>query len=167
MRKQKNFYQKIKYSLLGMKKEDQRLIKSGRYKEAKTTIQKHTKELKKIIKQIDWPNVSKVGRKASRAAWLFAQHSVHDPKFQKRCLTLMKKEKTDEVEIKDVAYLDDRVRVQDGRRQVYGTQFYTSRDKKIKPRPIFKIKELDIRRQAVNLPPFEDYRKQMEKLYNQ
>lgn len=84
---------------------------------------KHTARMKEIVEQIGWPTISKVGEKASTDAWILVQHADRDIEFQKYCLSLMKQESVGEVSLHDIAYLEDRVRVNSGQPQLYGTQF--------------------------------------------
>src|SRR5260370_27596485 len=67
---------------------------------------------------------STVGKYASESAWLLVQHADHDLAFQKMCLDLMKAQAAGEVSPANMACLEDRGRVGEGRPQFYGTQFY-------------------------------------------
>jgi hypothetical protein len=84
---------------------------------------RNTARMKEIVDQIGWPTLSKVGEKASGDAWLLIQHADRDIEFQRHCLELMKAESAGEVALRDIAYLEDRVRVNSGQPQLYGTQF--------------------------------------------
>lgn len=92
---------------------------------------RNTARMKEIVKQIGWPTISKVGEKASGDAWLLVQHADRDVEFQKYCLGLMKAEPTGEVDLGDIAYLEDRVRMNSGQPQLYGTQFRWKGNKSI------------------------------------
>lgn len=111
--------------------------------------------LKEIIKEMGWPTKSKVGEDGAIAAWCIAQHADLDPVFQQECLTLMKDSPEGEVRKQDLAYLEDRVRVNTNRPTLYGTQFYTNEAGVYGPRPIEKIEGLNERRSSVGLEPFE------------
>ncbi|MFI6797221.1 DUF6624 domain-containing protein [Streptosporangium canum] len=63
-----------------------------------------------------------------------------------------------------MASLVDRVRVADGRSQVYGTQYWTH-DGVYEPRPIEDLERLDVRRAEVGLAPQADYDRTMRDLY--
>jgi hypothetical protein len=56
----------------------------------------------------------------------------------------------------NLAYLEDRVRVHDGRPQLYGTQF-TVADGELQPSPIEDPQRLDARRAAAGLDTFAAY----------
>jgi hypothetical protein len=124
-------------------------------------IDKENKEkLQKIIKKIGWPTIAKVGEEASYAAWLVVQHADHDIAFQEECLKLMLESKED-VLPGNIAYLMDRVAVNKGELQIYGTQFYRNEDGQIIPRPIKDIKNLNSRRKEMGLEGFSVYRDKM------
>ena len=66
---------------------------------------------------------------AADAAWLMAQHAIHDPEFQRECLGLLEAAVWQgEASPRNLAYLTDRVLVHEGRPQRYGTQFMHGHD---------------------------------------
>ena len=79
--------------------------------------------MKEIVSKIGWPTISKVGKEASSGAWLLIQHADHDIDFQKECLSVMKSESGEEISLRNIAYLEDRIKINLGLPQVYGTQF--------------------------------------------
>ena len=125
---------------------------------------KNTEELKNIISQIGWPQISRVGEKAATGAWLLAQHADHDLKFQKKCLKLLQIEvKRNEADRKLAPYLVDRILVNESKKQVYGTQFYRSkRTGKLIPRPIRDKNKVDKLRTTVGLEPLSKYKYKLE-----
>lgn len=123
----------------------------------------NTVAMKEIIEKYGWPTISKVGEKASKMAWLLVQHADAETEFQKKCLALMRDQPEGEVDKMDVAYLEDRVRVHDGKPQIYGTQFYTDGKGNFGPRPIEDVNNLEQRRKEVGLGSFEEYKVQMGK----
>lgn len=125
---------------------------------------KHTAALKRIVQQHGWPTISLVGKKASRAAWLLAQHADHDTGFQQACLKLMKAVPEDEVARSDIAYLEDRVLVAKGQPQLYGTQFFDD-GRGLQSRPIINRRNLAKRRKSMGLTSFASYVKEHNKLY--
>ena len=126
---------------------------------------KNTESLKLIVEEIGWPTVSLVGSEASMQAWLLVQHADHDPEFQVYCLGLMKKQSDGEVAKKNIAYLEDRVKVGNGEPQLYGTQFHTGKSGKLEPRPIENPKQLEERRSQMELGTFESYLTMMHEAY--
>lgn len=131
---------------------------------------KNTEVMKRIVREIGWPTISKVGKESSESAWLLVQHSDHDPDFQQQCLDLMKAEADGEVSQVDIAYLEDRVRVNTNRGQIYGTQFHETRDAegnilKYEPQPIEEPEHLDERRANLGLEPHAEYTGQLTQKY--
>jgi hypothetical protein len=121
---------------------------------------RHTERLRAIVAEIGWPTRTRVGDKASHGAWLLAQHADHDPAFQRECLRLMREAGPDEIRPVDLAYLEDRIAVHEGRPQRYGTQFRTLHGR-TDPHPIEDPEHLDDRRREVGLGPFEDYARRL------
>jgi len=126
----------------------------------------NTARLKELIEQQGWPTISAVGKKAAVAAWLLAQHADKDPAFQEKCLALMRALPKDEVILWNIALFEDRVRMNTGRPQLYGTQFRMS-EGNFGPGPIEDEQRLEERRAAMGLEPFEDYSRDMRKLYEE
>lgn len=124
---------------------------------------RNTREMKNIIAQNGWPTISMVGKKGTQAAWLIVQHADRDVRFQRRCLRLLKDHKNDgEVYRRHIAYLWDRVNINEGRPQLFGTQFYTNRQGRFGPRPIRTRKLLSRRRHAYHMQPFARYELSMK-----
>lgn len=63
----------------------------------------------------------------------------------------------------NLVYLEDKVRVYQGRPQLYGTQFDDQEN--FRPKHIEDEAHLDERRASVGLRPFSEYKKQMEEVY--
>lgn len=126
---------------------------------------KNAERLKEIVAQIGWPSISKVGKEASPAAWLLVQHADHDIEFQKVCLDFMKDESKGEVDLHDIAYLEDRIRVNEEKPQLYGTQFNTVEGKFV-PKEIEDAENVDSRRKEMGLPTLEENIEEMYRKYN-
>ncbi|MBI2551436.1 hypothetical protein HYV73_03785 [Candidatus Uhrbacteria bacterium] len=125
----------------------------------------NTIRLQEIIDEIGWPTISKVGKEASRMAWLIAQHADHDSIFQHRVLEIMKSVEAGEIEKSELAYLEDRVRVNEGKAQRFGTQFFCDKDGVFGPRLIEDRNGLENRRKEFRLEPFAEYEKKMREKY--
>ena len=132
--------------------------------EDKTLDQRNTERMKEIIEQFGWPTVSKVGEKISNMAWLLVQHADRNVEFQKKCLALMKEQTEGEVDKIDVAYLEDRVRVNEGKPQLYGTQFY-GEGEQYGPRPIEDVANVDARRKKLGMESLEEYKNELREKY--
>ena len=119
---------------------------------------RNTARMREIVDTYGWPMKSMVGAGGAHAAWLLVQHADHDVVFQRQCLTLMRALlEIDEVHRQDVAYLTDRVLCNEGKPQIYGTQFHLVSGNS-QPRPIKDAENVDKRRLESGLPTLEEYR---------
>jgi hypothetical protein len=120
--------------------------------------------LAELVTRRGWPGHSSVGEDGAHAAWLLAQHADRRPELQQVFLEAMRGAvKTGEASPADLAYLEDRVRVNAGRPQLYGTQF-VGIGEEFGPAPIEEPHGLDQRRASVGLQPFSDYEAHMREL---
>jgi hypothetical protein len=79
--------------------------------------------LSQIMDEHGWPGISLVGAEAARRAWLIAQHADRQLDVQRRALRLMEQAvAAGEADRSQLAFLRDRVLVNEGRKQIYGTQ---------------------------------------------
>jgi hypothetical protein len=95
---------------------------SMRRKESETGVydealdRKHATFAKEVIQSFQgWPIITQIGKEAVRHLWLIVQHADFDPSFQLECLELIRALPKNEVDQRDVAYLEDRVRVNSGK----------------------------------------------------
>jgi hypothetical protein len=114
--------------------------------------------LREIVEEHGWPGRALVGDEGAEHAWLLAQHADRQLDFQRRALALL----SDAVGAGDaprrhLAYLTDRVRMNEGREQVYGTQIAGADDHGVVPWPIADPDGLEERRAKMGLEPFADY----------
>jgi hypothetical protein len=117
-----------------------------------------TARLKEIIDEHGWPTWDLVGVDGATAAWAIAQHSDQDVAFQKGALTLLEAAAADgNSSPGEVAYLTDRVAVNSGEPQVYGTQLRGCVDGKPAPAPMIDEDQVDERRAEVGLGTLEEY----------
>lgn len=96
-----------------------------------------------------WPTRSVVGASGVRAVWILAQQ---DTALQRIALHRMMESGPGEALPADVAVLEDRVRLQSGRKQLYGSQLRTVNGM-LAPAPIEDSAHVDMRRDAAGLPP--------------
>lgn len=121
---------------------------------------KNIARLEEMIKQHGWPGKSLVGEEASKAAFLILQHS--DLTRQEKYLPLLKKAaKKGDTRPADVAMLEDRILVNRGKKQIYGTQVHSGSDTggKFVLAPIEDEEHVDERRASVGLMPLKEYLK--------
>lgn len=125
-------------------------------------FKKHAKHLKDLIEIYGWPKISEMGKDASKAAWLIAQHADQDIAFQELCLSLMQQlysSSPQEVERHHIALLIDRVLVNKKKPQIFGTQYFLNKDNTISFFPTKNPENVDLRRKEYMLPPLADYEK--------
>ncbi|MDP2947485.1 MAG: hypothetical protein Q8N88_05210 [Nanoarchaeota archaeon] len=114
--------------------------------------------IRKIIEDYGYPTQKLIGKQAMGSFWILIQHQDFDLGLQEECL------KNCDFQPKEEAPLTDRVLLNSGKKQIYGTQFHRDKKLNLVPRPIKDIKNLDKRRKSVGLEPFKEYRKKMEKI---
>ncbi|MFI9591177.1 DUF6624 domain-containing protein [Nonomuraea sp. NPDC052265] len=125
----------------------------------------NTAFMKGLIAERGWPGNDMVGEEAAHVAWVLIQHADLDLEFQRSCLPLLRAAvDAGQAKASDLAYLIDRVRVAEGRPQVYGTQYWVQ-DGVFGPRPTEDPDRLDKRRAEVGLAPQADYGRTMRDLY--
>ena len=120
---------------------------------------RNTTLMKELVDKIGWPTIPLVGSDGARSAWLLVQHADHDVEWQEYSLQLMEAHRaTGQVSRADIAYLTDRVLVNQGKSQVYGTQFHSVGGVR-KPRPIQNLEHVEERRKEMGLTTLEEYTK--------
>ena len=98
-----------------------------------------------------WPTKSVAGALATRAVWLLAHK---DTALARAALKRMMEAGPEESNAADVAVLEDRLRLQSGRKQIYGTQFIAGADGALMPAPMEDSTHVDLRREDAGLPAF-------------
>ena len=102
-----------------------------------------------------WPGWRLVGRDGAAAAWLVAQSAIDDVGLERRCLEMLEiAVACGDADPVHFAYLADRVRMNDGRDQLYGSQFVLGEHGDLEPWPVDDPAAVDARRARLGLPPF-------------
>ncbi|MGL6127912.1 DUF6624 domain-containing protein [Chryseobacterium artocarpi] len=122
-------------------------LSGGYHPEMESVHKTNAKRLREIILEIGFPTISKVGKKASDAAWLIVQHSIGEPEFMKNCYQMME-ENSHDINLTNKAYLYDRIQVFQGKPQKYGTQLIADGI----PYPVENKKHLNNDRKKAGLP---------------
>lgn len=164
----------LKEEIFKMRDVDQKMrfayLKSGKSEEyqrqVKNIDQSHTVRLKAIIHIYGWPGIKLIGADGSEAMWLLVQHSP-DKGFQKAALEKLRQAvlRKDASSL-NLAYLEDRVLMQEGKLQLYGTQWIEKGDGKHYLYPVENFGQINIRRFGVGLDSLEESRKKYAQLYN-
>ena len=121
--------------------------------------------LREIVEEHGWPGRSLVGEQGAEHAWLLVQHADRQLDFQRRALVLLNAAVgAGDAPRRHLAYLTDRVRMNEGREQVYGTQMASVDDHVVVPWPVEDPDRLEERRAEMGLEPFADYVAEFAKL---
>lgn len=152
----------LRDELLAMKERDLRTrarlaedgsLYDGYHPEMEAVHRENAARLSQIIDEHGWPGPGLVGEDGAEAAWLIVQHAIGEPPLQRRCLTLLQSAvERGDAPAWQAAYLEDRIRVYEGRGQRYGTQLDIGPDGKLIPFPIEDPERVDERRKAIGLP---------------
>lgn len=99
--------------------------------------------------------------------WATCAHADLDVGFQRQCLALLEAAvAAGEASASNFAYLVDRVRVHEGRPQVYGTQLQTTNGE-LTAGEIEDEAQVDERRAHVGLGPLREYVAMVKRLHGQ
>lgn len=119
---------------------------------------RHGDRLAQIMDAHGWPTPDLVGEAAAQAAWLIAQHADRQLDVQRRALHLMEQAvKAGKAGARELAFLRDRVLVNDGRKQIYGTQIAGIKNGSPVPWPCQEPDRVDELRAQVGIEPFTEY----------
>ncbi len=132
-------------------------LSNGYNEEMAKLHNKNAKALDDLIDAIGFPTIDKVGKEANEAAWLVIHHSIGQPDFMKKCVTLLKKAVSEnQANPVNLAYLTDRVAVFEGSAQQYGTQFDWDENGELSPNPYDDEFKVNQRRKSIGLKTLEE-----------
>jgi hypothetical protein len=123
------------------------------------------RRLDAIIHDHRWPSAELVGRKASAASWTIIQHA--DLAYQKKYVELMTEAaNSGNLSWALLATTIDRIRVREGKQQVYGSQFHEVKGELVSF-PIEDEAHVDERRAKVGLQPLAEYATMLRGFFKQ
>ncbi|MEO0341107.1 MAG: DUF6624 domain-containing protein [Bacteroidota bacterium] len=136
--------------------------------EIQATDQENLIAIRAIFEEHGFPSKSLVGEEASHRFWVLVQHADQDVDFQAEVTAdLSIKCEAGEADVKDYAFLLDRVRVNRAQKQVYGTQVELKADgSAFIPKPLEDPDTVEQRRAQVGLEPLSKYLIDMNELYS-
>ena len=122
-------------------------------------LERHLQALKSLFATYGFLGYHQVGKEGASDFWLLVQHCDRDPQFQESVLVAMESEvNAGNASNQEFAYLTDRVRVNQGRPQVFGTQLELNKmGNSYVSRPCVAPAELNRRRSSIGLEPIELY----------
>lgn len=128
--------------------------------------QSHQKLISEIIKNNGYPGYNLVGEQGANIAFIIVQHSDHNPEFQKNYLELMKIEvEKGNDKASNYALLTDRSNLNNGKKQIYGTQVaYNFKISQAFPKNLKDSVQVNKRRKAIGLEPIEVYLNRMSEI---
>ena len=133
------------------------LHRSGYHPEMEQLHRRHNARMRSIVQLYGWPGRSLVGDDGCRAAGFIVQHAILDPELQEHCVELLADAVVSgEAEAFMLALLTDRVLMQKGEPQIYGTQYIGAEGGGVEPWAIAEPETVDERRLAVDLPPLTE-----------
>jgi len=126
-------------------------------KDMKETDYENLKKVNAIIRDNGWLGPQTVGIDGAQGLFLVIQHA--DLETQEHYLPLIKKaEKKGEILSSNLAILEDRICMRNGRNQIYGSQGFTDKETGKKYiYPIGNIDDLEERRKTMGMRPMKDY----------
>lgn len=155
----------LRAELLGMREYDQSVrgelaedgsLFDGYHPRMESVHRDNAARLRAIIAESGWPTADVVGVDGAEAAWMIAQHSIGEPGFMRSCRDLI-----DEASVRGAvsrahfAFIDDRIRVFEGRAQRFGTQLRGGPDG-LEPYPLEDPAGVEQRRRDLGMPALSE-----------
>lgn len=131
-----------------------------------TVDERNRTRLKEIFEEYGFPNKEIVGKDAMYGIFLMIQHSDGDKEWQKTQLKNIEiAVKNGDMNGQSYAYLYDRIKINSGEKQLYGTQFSSVDpvNKTVELAGTEDIGNLDKRRMEIGMMPIEMYKRLMLK----
>ena len=117
----------------------------------------HIVKVKNILDERGWLGADIIGNQGNQTLWLVIQHSK--PETQQRYLPMLREAVNDgNAHAMQLAYLEDRVAIGKGEKQIYGSQIgqdHTTGEYYLSP--LIDPDNVDKRRAEVGLDPLKDY----------
>ncbi|MDE1206552.1 DUF6624 domain-containing protein [Tenacibaculum larymnensis] len=125
------------------------------------------KKVLEIFKEYGFVGFDIAGEEGSRNFWLVVQHLDTKPEFQEEVLKKMKIEiENMNASPENYAYLLDRVQLNMGEKQVYGTQvLYNWKVCQAYPKPLIDSINVNKRRNEIGMKALEVYLNEMSKMH--
>ncbi|MBD1426103.1 DUF6624 domain-containing protein [Sphingobacterium arenae] len=134
-----------------------------------SVFQTNQKTIASYFSTYGYLGYNEVGKEGSNHFWLLVQHCDHDPKFQKQVLKEMDAHvKKKNANPQNYAYLFDRVQVNAGKKQLFGTQvdyLVESTGRAIPRNGLIDSADIDTRRTEYRLSPLSEYLNDMTTMH--
>lgn len=132
---------------------------------SKAIDEPNTKRITQIFDQIGFPNTGKVGKEGMQAYMTLLQHAPTDELRVRSLKPITEAFKNKEIPPMAYANFVDRLRLHQGKKQIYGSGFEI-KDGKLVLSPTKDVNNLEKRRTKIGLPPMAEYIKELEELYH-
>jgi hypothetical protein len=172
------FNQKLADQLAGMAAVDQQAawIPVGKFKSLSeeewnafkdSVFTTHKIHLETIFYEWGYPGYNLVGTKGEQHFWLMVQHADADPHFQTKVLEALAIAVNEgNADGRNYGLLLDRVKLNTGQKQVYGTQVsYHLATGQAYPKPLEDSTHVNERRASIGLEPLEEYLNHMTRMH--
>jgi hypothetical protein len=154
----------LRSELLAMEAEDRRVrqelmdagLLGGPYVPRMEAVHvKNAARLRELIYEYGWPAQDIAGEDGAKSAWFITQHAVGEPQFQREALRMVQACVAEgRVAPWNAAYLEDRIAMQEGRAQRYGTQWMDDEiDGRARPWKLAEPERVNELRTSVGLGP--------------
>jgi hypothetical protein len=133
------------------------VLDDGYHPEMEAVHLRSASRLKEVLAEYGWPSPALVGHDGAESAWLIVQHAIGDPPFQRLCLRLLQvAAQSGEAPPWQAAMLEYRIRMFEGKPQLYGTQFETDCGGTLRPYLLEDPEHVEERRGKVGLEPLSN-----------
>jgi len=129
---------------------------AGYHPEMEAVHRENAARLREVVDATGWPGRGRVGDDGASAAFRILQHAIGEPALLRAYLPrLQEAARGGDVDPAEVAMLEDRIRVFEGRPQRFGTQLDWSDDGEamVPMNGVERPESVDLRRAEVGLPP--------------
>ena len=115
--------------------------------------------LEDVLNKYGYPGFDLVGKEGEKYYWLMTQHCDFDPTFQAKVLEKLEQQvKIENADGRNFGLLTDRVNLNLGKKQIYGTQVsYVRETGQAIPKPLSDSLSVNERRKSVGLESIEEY----------
>jgi len=130
----------------------------GYHADMEAVHRRNAERLEAVIAERGWPGRAIAGEDGASAAWRIVQHAIGEPQRVRAWLPLLREAVArGDAATRELAMLEDRIRVFEGRLQRYGTQYdwNATGDAMVPMNGVEEPETVDERRAAVGLPPIE------------
>jgi hypothetical protein len=129
---------------------------------------RHQPVLEAIVRKYGYPGFKQVGETSAKNFFLLVQHADAHPAFQQQVLKMMAAEvQHKNADSRSFAYLTDRVALNSGQPQTYGSQVEYKADGQPTPRNLLDPANVDKRRVSIGMEPLEAYLTKIREMQRQ